>query len=153
MAEATGRASLSPDERRTLSSVLDEIIPPSPDGKIPGAGQVGVAGHIERVLRTMPDLRSMVTQGLSDLAELARTRHGRGFTELPAQEKLQLLNEQGFVIALTLHTYVGYYQNARVVEALGMESRPPHPQGYEMIPGDPTLLDPVRRRAKMYREC
>jgi hypothetical protein len=34
-----------------------------------------------------------------------------------------------------------------------MEARPPHPKGYEMAPHDLSLLDPVRRREKLYRDC
>ena len=153
MGEGTNDPSFSREQKRVLASVLDEIIPPSADGKMPGAGQVGVADHLEKALQAMPDLRSMVTEGLSELDQASRTRHGRAFLELAEAEKRALLSEQGFVIALTLHTYVGYYQNPRVVAALGMEVRAPHPQGYEMAPDDPTLLDPVRRRAKLYRDC
>ena len=40
---------------------------------------------------------------------------------------------------------------ARVVAALGLEPRPPHPKGYEMGTDDLTLLDPVRRRGPRYR--
>jgi hypothetical protein len=48
---------------------------------------------------------------------------------------------------------VAYYQAPRVVEALGLEARPPHPKGYEVELGDLTLLDEVRRRGKLYRDC
>jgi hypothetical protein len=143
----------SDDERRVLASVLDEIIPPSDDGELPGAGQAGVLDYIEKVLSKLPDLRSMITQGLSDLDRLARDRGERSFLELPRSGKQQVLGEQAFVFALTLHTYVGYYQNDRVVEALGLEPRPPHPKGYEMEPDDLALLDAVRRRPRLYRQC
>ena len=53
---------------------------------------------------------------------------------------------------LTFVAYVGYYQHPRVVAALGLEHRPPHPKGHEMEASDLTLLDPVRRRGKLYRE-
>ena len=66
---------------------------------------------------------------------------------------MQLLNEQGFVLPLTFHAFIGYYQHPRVVEALGLEARPPHPQGYQVAPNDLTLLDGVRRGPKRYREC
>ncbi|HUI24603.1 MAG TPA: hypothetical protein VL403_00860, partial [Candidatus Kryptonia bacterium] len=49
-------------------------------------------------------------------------------------------------------TCAGYCQHARVVEALGLEARPPHPQGYQMEPNDLTLLDDVRRCPKRYRD-
>jgi hypothetical protein len=39
-----------------------------------------------------------------------------------------------------------------VLALLGAETRPPHPKGYEMKANDYSLLDPVRRRAPMYRK-
>lgn len=141
------------DEERTLASVLDEIVPRSSDGKLPGAGELGVTAYIDQALRKMPELRPMITQGLAELEELARQRYGRRFPELSKEEKVALLNEQTFMLPLTLHTYAGYYQNARVVEALGLEARAPHPKGYEMEPNDLTLLENVQRRPKLYRQC
>ena len=143
----------SADEERTLASVLDEIIPPSSDGKLPGAGEIGIGGYIDQVLRKAPELRPMIAQGMIELEELARHRYGRRFPELSKAEKVALLNEQTFMLPLTLHTYAGYYQNARVLEALGLEARAPHPKGYEMAPNDLTLLESVQRRPKLYRQC
>ena len=60
--------------------------------------------------------------------------------------------EPAFFPTLTFVAYVGYYQQTRIVESLGLEHRPPHPKGYEMEPSDLSLLDPVRRRGKLYRE-
>ena len=34
-----------------------------------------------------------------------------------------------------------------------MEPRPPFPLGYEQPPDDLSLLDPVRERPKLYRDC
>jgi len=152
MSDATHKPGLSPDEMRTLASVLDEIIPPSGDGRLPGAGQLGIAGYIDAALRKTAELKSMIAQGLADLDNLARQRNALGFAALSREDKLRLLNEQAFVLPLTFHTYIGYYQNAQVVAALGLQPRPPHPQGYEMKPNDLTLLKEVRRRAKRYRE-
>ena len=45
-----------------------------------------------------------------------------------------------------------YYRDDRVMRSLGMEPRPPFPQGFELEAGDWSLLDPVRARSKMYRE-
>jgi hypothetical protein len=80
-------------------------------------------------------------------------RHDRHFVALARPDRQALLAEQPFVFPLMLHTFVGYYQTPRVVEALGLEARPPHPQGYAMEPNDLSLLDPVRRRPRLYREC
>jgi hypothetical protein len=60
--------------------------------------------------------------------------------------------DEGFVQSLTFPLYIAYYQHPRVLEALGREARPPHPEGYEIEPFDPSLLEPVRRRPKLYRE-
>ena len=143
---------LTADELRLLASVLDEIIPARPAADLPGAGQLDLAEPLDEALFAAPLLRAMIVDGLSEIDAAARNRFGRGFPELAGPEKVALLHEQGFVMPLTLHAYIAYYQHPRVVAALGLEARPPHPQGYETTAGDLTLLDPVRARPKLYRE-
>jgi len=145
-------------EEHTLAAVLDAIIPPSSDGKLPGAGELGIVGHIAQAVQQSPELGPVITQGLAGLEELARARDPRGFAALDVSERVAVLNElaatqPGFVPGLTFHTFIGYYQNGRVVEALGLEHRPPHPLGYEMEPNDLTLLDPVRERDPLFRKA
>lgn len=153
MTSPASTAELSADERRALARVLDALIPPSPDGRLPGAGAAGVALHVESVLRTLPDLRAMVIEGLRDLDVQARARHDRAFVALDAADRAVLVATQGFAYALVPHTYVGYYQQDVVLEAIGMEPRPPHPKGYAMPDNDLSLLAPVKTRGKRYREC
>ncbi len=155
MTEATR---FTPDERRTLTSVLDEIIPPSPDGRLPGAGELGLADHVEAVVQRTPALRPVLARGLAALDELARGRGVRHFAALSREERVEALNglaatEPECLPSLVFHTYTGYYQAGPVLVGLGLEPRPPHPQGHVVEPGDLSLLDPVRRRAKLYREC
>jgi hypothetical protein len=152
MTSGTNTPKLSEDERHVLTCVLDEIIPPRADARLPGAGALGLASHIEQTLEKIPELRPLIVHGLADLAAAARARHGQPFGALAQPQKVALLNEQGFLFPLLFHVYTGYYQHPRVVAALGLEPRPPHPKGYEMQPNDLTLLDAVRRRHKMYRE-
>ena len=45
-----------------------------------------------------------------------------------------------------------YYRDDRVVRSLGQEPRPPFPKGRILEQGDWSLLDPVRRRAKLWRD-
>lgn len=154
MAEnAATAADLTADERRALARVLDALIPPSADGRMPGAGAVGVAAHVENVLRTLPDLRTMVVEGLRDLDAQANAQYGRRFVECGDAERAALVAAQGFAYALIPHTYVGYYQQDAVLEAIGMEARPPHPRGYTVPENDLSLLAPVQARSKRYREC
>lgn len=46
-----------------------------------------------------------------------------------------------------------YYRDDRVMAAIDMEARPPHPQGYDLSEGDWSLLDPVRGRGKAFRDA
>ncbi|MBW1688167.1 MAG: gluconate 2-dehydrogenase subunit 3 family protein [Deltaproteobacteria bacterium] len=154
MSEDTNDSGFSPHEARALASVLDEIIPPSGDGRLPGAGEVGLVRYIEQ---HAPEIRPTIVQGLSALDELAHGRGARDFAALCREDKLELLNElstaqPAFLPGLILQSYVGYYQNDRVLEGLGLEPRPPYPEGYKLEPTDLGLLDGVRRRDKLYRD-
>jgi hypothetical protein len=155
MSDKTDRG-FSADEARVLAGVLDDIIPRSPDGRLPGAGEIGLADFIAEALGKMPELRDMIVQGLSALDDLARRRTSQGFAALAQPDRRAVLNElasseHAFPPVLILHTYAGYYRHPRVVAGLGLEPRPPHPKGYEMAPDDLTLLDAVRRRRPLYR--
>jgi hypothetical protein len=141
-----------------LDHVLDEIIPPSADGRLPGAGQLGVSAYTNVALGAMPPVREMVARSLAALDEIALRRSGQRFTALPRPDRVAALEElaageHAFPPVLILHAFAGYYQEPRVLEALGLEARPPHPAGYSTVEGDLSLLEPVRRRGRMYREC
>jgi len=144
---------LSDDQRRTLTSVLDELIPPSADGRLPGAGALGLADYVEQVVQATPELAGMIAEGLATLDDTARSRAGRAFADLAQPEKVALLHEQPFVFPLMFHVFTGYYKEPRVVAALGLEPRAPHPKGHEMAPVELGLLDTVRRRAPFHRAC
>ncbi|MCC6767045.1 MAG: gluconate 2-dehydrogenase subunit 3 family protein [Deltaproteobacteria bacterium] len=150
---ATTASDLNADQHRALACVLDALIPPSADGRLPGGGAAGVASHVENVLRSLPDLRAMVVEGLRDLDAQAGVQHGRPFVECTEAERAALVATQGFGYALVPHTYVGYYQQDAVLQAIGMEPRPPHPKGYLVAENDLSLLAPVKARSKRYREC
>jgi len=143
---------------RTLACVLDLLIPSSSDGRMPGAGELGLAACIERVAQREPGFRSAVAVGVAALDELARRRGAPGFAGLAGSERLAVLNEvaaaqPGFLPGLIFHTYVGYYQEGRVLEGLGLDPRPPFPTGHVLEPFDATLLEPARRRGKLYRDA
>ena len=147
----------SVEQEDILRALLDEVIPPSSDGRLPGAGGLGLIGHVARTVRQTPMLVPVVEYGLSAIAELAGTRNPDGWAGLSRAERSALLAEfaagdQLFMPALLFLAYSGYYQHPRVVETLGLEARPPHPMGYAMEAFDPSLLDAVRRRGKIYRD-
>jgi hypothetical protein len=157
MSEPTIESLLDADQQRTLGCVLDQIIPPAADAAMPGAGEIGLVEHIEQALRKSPDLLPTVADGLAAVNGLARDHGEPNFEALPESERSQLLEElsathPGFLPSLIFHTYVGYYQNPRIVAALGMEAHPPFPKGFPMESGDLSLLDVVKQRPKMFRE-
>jgi hypothetical protein len=156
--EGTMDGRLSAGEERALAAVLDEIIPASGDGRFPGAGEVGVAATVAGLVRDIAELRTPVLQGLATLAALAARRSPEGFASLAPHERRAVLDElaatdAAFLPTMTFLAYVGYYKERRVLEALGLPARPPHPQGHEVKPNDLTILAPVRARPKMFRRC
>ena len=156
MSDSASQRQFSERHQHALGCVLDQIIPPSDDPKMPGAGEIGLVAHIERALCKTPDLWPTVEEGLAAADELARGRDAQDFASLPEAQRPQVLEElatthPGFLPSLTFHTYVGYYQEPRIVAALGMEAHPPYPKGFPMEPGDLSLLDVVKKRPKMFR--
>ena len=153
-----GDPGFSANELQLLGCVLDTLIPPSDDGRLPGAGELALAARVRDALAGTPELRPLVVQGLSALEELASHRGEGSFESLPAPERAETLNElaatqPAFVPGLLFHAYAAYYHHDTVVEALGLEPRPPHPDGYELEPGDLGLLDAVRGRQGLFRDC
>jgi hypothetical protein len=149
-----GEAILDPEQTAILTSVLDALIPPSGDGRLPGAGELGLAAEIERRMGESPALRPAVVQGLAAVERIAAERGGAGFGALPPDARRAVLDEAAtaepaFLPGLLFQTYLAYYQEGRVLEGLGLEPRPPFPGGYEMEPLDETLLSAVRRRGPL----
>jgi hypothetical protein len=147
---------LTPDRHRALTAVLDALVPPSADGRLPGAGALGLADAIEQKMREQPDLQPAVLGGLEALDALAKQGGAAGFADAPPAERAELLSRvsaeaPAFLPGLIFHTYVTYYHQAPVLEALGVPGRPPHPEGYAVADMDESLLEPVRARDPLYR--
>jgi hypothetical protein len=139
------------EERELLSSVLDRLVPARDDGRAPGAGALGLADFLATAAARDPELQRALAQSLAALA-------ADGFARLAPDAqtaRLTALSQQApaAFAALVQRTYQGYYQHPRVVEALGLPPRPPFPDGYAVPPTDFALLDPVRAKEKLYREC
>ena len=146
---------LTAAQRETLAAVLDMIIPASSDGRFPSAAQVDVLDHIrESRSQLLPALR----EDLDRLDRLAAEHAGTAFAHLTESDRSRVMDEvrcaePDFLKDFALATATCYYQDDRVLHALGMEARPPFPKGYEVLSGDLSLLDPVRRRGKLYRDA
>jgi len=154
MSEAAG----SDEARAALAALLDELVPPRPEADLPGAGGLGLAGEIERALREKPELRAVVAPGLETLDALVRARGADTLAVLAPEERRAVLADlaaraPALLPTLAFVTYIAYYQDPRVLVALGREPRPPFPKGYELPPFDESLLAKVRQRAPFYREA
>lgn len=143
-------------EVRALACVLDWMIPPGPDGRLPSGGDPDFAYRVAEAMRSRAALRPLLEDGLAELDERARERGAERFAELPRAEQSEVLGRTGphrraFLMALAAQTFLVYYGRPDVLEAHGYDARPPYPEGYEIEPTDFELLEPVRRCSKMYR--
>jgi hypothetical protein len=125
--------------------VLDEIIPPSADGRLPGAGALGMAGAVENFLQRTPG-------AVSGLARALEALGAEGFGALAGAQRTQALHDfeaktPGFVPSLIAPTYLSYYQEPRVVTALGLSRGRPTQRGMCRA-GDLSGLEAVRRRGR-----
>ena len=143
-------------QRTALSAVLDALVPPSADGRLPGAGALGLASEIEEKLGAMC---AFTARGLEALDAVARERGAASFAALAPAARADALNahataDPGFLPGLVFQLYSAYYQHPRVQQGLGLEPRPPHPKGYPLEQPDlDALLAPVRAQVKRYREA
>jgi hypothetical protein len=131
-----------------LASILDTLIPPSHDGRMPGAGSLGLE---DRVRDETAEAGEMIREGLEAASF-------RGFVQLDSDARAAVLQEidasqPAFLPALYTRTCIAYYQHPDVRVGLGLPPHPPHPKGYELEPGDLAALERVRRRGKCYRDA
>jgi hypothetical protein len=147
-------ATLNSDQQRTFVAILDMIIPASDDRRFPSAADMDVLGYIAK---TDPQLLDTVRTELDRLNAVSEDLYGVTFGDAGETHRQGLLDEirgaePQFLGGLALQTVTLYYQDDRVMEAIGMEARPPFPKGYEVVAGDLSLLDPVRARGQVYRD-
>jgi hypothetical protein len=148
----------SAHELDTLAAVLDQVIPPSTDGRLPGAGFLAHGERVGSVIRLLPGLDLGLVGGLAACDEHARKRGAADYVALGDGDRLAVLNEVaavdgGFVPSLMFLAYTTYYVEDRVIAALDLEPRPPHPKGFTMPANDLGLLDPVRTRGRLWRDA
>jgi len=143
---------LTEEQERTLNALLNLIIPPSEDGKMPGAADVGFFDHMDS-----HEIRPWIQEGLLHVVEESQATYGKELSALNGAEQGQLIDSlrgrfRQFFNGLTTQVINCYYQHDDVLEAIGLEARPPFPNGYPVEEGDLALLEPVFLRGKIYRD-
>jgi hypothetical protein len=136
---------LTDEQHRTLRCLAEMMIPASAEFSVPSAADDVIFADILRSLgRDEPHVMTVVRE-LEGFADLA-----------PAQREARTaqLRERGGEALMGLCRIIlqCYYRDDRVMRSLGMEPRPPFPRGHEVEQGDWSLLDPVRKRPKLFRE-
>ncbi|MBM1172536.1 hypothetical protein [Microvirga arabica] len=150
LSQSVGTGKLSGPEQEALFCVVSHMIPSSDELELPGAADPKIFTDILRSIgRDLPALR----HALHVLNEMA----GQRIDALPPAQQAALLTSfrsaypdlTGVLEAVTVRCY---YRDDRVMAFLGMERRPPFPIGFDVPQGDWSLLEPVRRRGKIYRD-
>ena len=141
---------LDEEQNRTLTSLLNLIIPASEDGKMPGANDVVDFSFINN-----ENLLSLIKEGLIRIIDESNNQYGQEFSALSVAEQLEIVNGLKrklfrFFTDLTTQVVQYYYQHDDILKAIGLDARPPFPKGYDVEEGDILLLEPVFLRGKIY---
>jgi hypothetical protein len=146
----TRSTALSETETATLLAIAGSIIPPSAELGVPGASDPAIFADI---------VRSMGRYGADIYAALhvVDIAAAGSFVALGSERQMAVLTQfraENPALATSLGAVIArcYYRDDRVMRSIGMEVRAPYPEGYQIEEGDWSLLDPVRKRGKIYRD-
>ena len=145
---------LNDEQTKSLTPLLNCIVPPDADSGMPGAGELDFIGYVNEFA---PEAVAGIRSELDELNTAATEEAGSSFGELPGADQatvLEILRHRNvrFGRAIVVQAMACYYQDDRVVALLGEQS-PPFPEGNTVHPGDLTLLDPVKAGGRRYREA
>ena len=141
---------LSDEQRGLLADALNRIVPAQDE--MPAAGDLGIAEFVESVAAGSSAKRRNLLEGLVRI-ELAAAERGGAFASLSADAQTDALRavqttDPVFFQELVTQTYRGYYTNETVFGLLSY--RAPNREGYDPIPFDESLLEPVRQRGQVW---
>jgi len=138
-----------------LKAVLNRLVPPG--GDFPGAGDLDLLDHLDRVACASPRTRRMFVEGVRQIVLESERRHGRSFEALASGEQDTALRhveagQRVFFEALVSHVYQAYYNHATVIALLELEARPPQPLGHPLPPFDAAIMRSTGGRGALYRK-
>lgn len=141
-------------QRDLLSSVLNRLIPP--EGELPGAGDLGLAGFLEGVIEREVKLNRLFNEGLAQIEIAAGIREPAGFQALNDDGKDAALKEveashPEFFDEMVRQTYNGYYTNPSIFQLIGYSARPTPGTSGSLELLDESLLEQQRQRAPFWR--
>ena len=134
-----------------MTALLDTLIPPSEDGKLPGAGALGLGPQVTTAIVSNTRIATEITAALEGVRAQAP---GFAALDLPARVEAIRAAEAAhpaLIPSITTPLYFAYYQHPVVLMGLGLPARPPFPGGYEVDATDPDLLDLLHSKASKER--
>lgn len=141
---------------RFLGAVVDTLLPgddaPSP---LPSGTSAGVAAKLAHRLAAGRErdpcqaVLEAVARRSGGEDAFVRADIARRTTVLEGIER-EVREAFGSLVSFALQDY---YEAAPVLLAMGWRVEPPQPEGHVLPPFDGTLLDPVRRRGRIWRDA
>ena len=143
---------LNHEQERTLMALLNLIIPPSEDGKMPGAADVDFLTYLHK-----EDLFPCTNEELLFINKVSHEVYNQDFSALSESKQKQLIDKlpnklSKFLTWLTSQVIHCYYQDDEVLRAIGLAARTLSPEGHFLEEGDLALLEPVYQRGKFYKD-
>ena len=136
---------LNKAQKAIFDALVDTLVPAGEDALMPSASEVDVLSYI---INSAPDFAPQ-------LAAIAGSFDDE-FVSSGEDRRVQLVQEfeqaqPELFGGLLFHTYARYYQDARVLEGIGLTAGPPFPRGNTVAAGDLSLLDPLMEKSHGYR--
>lgn len=143
---------LNHEQERTLMALLNLIIPPSEDGKMPGAADVDFLNYLHK-----EGLLPSINEEILFINKVSHEVYNQEFSALVESKQKQLIDKlpnklSKFLTWLTSQVIYCYYQDHKVLRAIGLAARPLFPEGHFLKEGDLALLEPVYERGKFYKD-
>lgn len=150
----TSDRQITDTDRVILARVMDLIIPSN--GDLPGAGELGLAENLERASLRYGRLRSGLLSVLDALSLDISSRAEGGFAALDSETQIASLNSVEAALPVQFSEFVElvyetYYTDDRVHSHIGWVGRPPQPEGFDLEPWDPSILETARKREPFWR--
>ena len=139
--------------QQELIAVIVEMVIPA-DDEMPGAADPDI---LYAIISRMEENATVAAMALGVIDEISARHSNQSFLESGQQDRqavIEIFRAEQVELAQFIQLYVvaSYYQDDRVMAALGLEARPPHPGGYEVEKTDWSILDPVRSKEKIFRQ-
>jgi hypothetical protein len=136
-----------------LSAVVDTLLPGDRGvPPVPTGTAAGVAAKLEHLVADRDRaLRDVVLQAIASAA-----RSEDAFVRMDAAGRIASVRQveaemPGPFRALVALVLQDYYEAEIVLLAMGWRAEPPQPHGHLLPPFDEALLEPVRRRGRIWR--